>query len=163
MYKEASSNTVSPASIMWRINRGAEGRTFDMCAEHISRKIFEMGGSVDCVLSFYRTIMVNPFIFTIVRDPVSHFISWYNFFVYERLKISLDDATEVILAPYANPQARDFALASDIGLEAVTALLDKFNLVCLVERLDDCLAVLMVQLGLVYTDVLLLPLRPEPR
>ena len=156
MFKEHVLNTLTPASLAWAYAlRNSTAPRYHACPWHVTHRLVETAG-LGCIFGMYRQLLPRPLIITVVRDPASHFASWYYAFVFPQTRQPLDDVAD--LTRFANPQARDFGLAGAASVDW-HAVLAPFHVVCVFERLDECLALVTLRLGWSVLDATFIQLR----
>ena len=89
------------------------------------------------VLSTYRHIIDKPRIITSIRNPQDQHLSWLNYFLVPPSASMFNDI--LMTTNYKNTQSGDYGCKS---LECVEGIVDKFDLILVLERLPESLIVM---------------------
>ena len=125
---------------------------YDVAFQHLSgQRPFAF--SMDQLFTFYGNIIANPSVFTIVREPISHALSWI---AYMKLPQTIDEVNSMIQGHELpnNLLCIDFGLstASDVH-QFLTRDMSRFSLVCIAEQFDECLVMMKRKFGWSMLDI----------
>ena len=158
VFHEGALNTLTARTLSEKLKtkKEARGEGHDMCFWHVDADWIHSHG-LSKVMKFYHSILHKPFKFTIVREPLQHFVSWYYYFVHPTSAVELEDVDDATWSRLSNPAAREFGVGRSAAVPGT--ILDAFDLVCVFDRLDECVVLLRRKLGLPFIDSTFMPLR----
>jgi hypothetical protein len=133
------------------------GKAYSHRKAHYDTVFVHLGGKVPSphvYLVLYSRMIDSPHIFTIIREPMSHALSYL---CYMKLSKSVSDIEEHIRKlPHLNVQLTDLAI--DNSIEAVNKFLreyfQKFSFVCLTEYFNECLVMMRRYFNWSFRDLL---------
>jgi hypothetical protein len=125
---------------------------YDTAFQHLSGTA-PLAFPIRQAIKFYQEIIQDPLVFTIVREPLSHALSWLAYF---KIPKSIEELQDLVIGPAmpVNPLAADFALRTHSDVESfLHTEIHNFRLVCLAEAFDECLVMLKRVLNWSFLDI----------
>jgi hypothetical protein len=131
-----------------------EPQQFDMVFQHIVpalTKYRDIRVPFSVTLQYYKFNIHEPFIFTIVREPVAAALSWLSYF--EKKQKGETESHAIMRIP-ENRQCSEFGIYTQEDLDSfLTNSFPSINLICLTEKFDECLVLLRRRLNWSPIDI----------
>jgi hypothetical protein len=125
---------------------------FNIAFQHLSG-YGRLPTSMGNIFKLYNGLISSPRVITIVREPVSHALSWVT---YMRTPPTLAHLSRLIESPEmpANTLAADFGLQTSQDVtNFVLRELPKFSLACISEQFDECLVMMRRSFNWSFLDI----------
>ena len=141
VYESGTQSTIGLNDFRGIITHNSSQAQFDMAFQHLPGKKFLLNITMSDVFVFFRTVVHRPYVFSIIREPYTHALSYSMYFYVPR---NMSELNNVILTKLpSNPMAVEFGIHSDADLDRFLAeSAPQFELLCVTEMFDECLVLL---------------------
>ena len=118
----------------------ASQHQFNIIFQHLSGRGDVMPASFTKALDFYRAVLTNPKVVSIVREPTTHSLSWLCFYYVPQSIAALTQAINVL--PF-NLLSSEFDIRKKDELDVfLSTTWNEIDLMCVSELFDECLVML---------------------
>lgn len=134
-------------------------QTADVILNHVSSYgIFERGVTFRDIYHFYKGDNPNASLVTVLRDPVSHYLSYYYYFI-EPAQQHVTLQQYIQRKGVGNLLSREFALYNHKDVDEFLAEYgDKFAFILITNRFDESLVAMSLEFGWSLADITYLKL-----